>query len=289
MREVIERGDGIGTVSRKRRQIVCAREDVHGIDLDGAQTRRGRAYVRGAGAGRLLRAKPQRGQGETARLGGREVSRLLGRHRRCSRKNSHIRLVASMPRLGRPAQPFGQRRAAGPVVASAVDRIEHHRRIVRASRVGAPRDVRRHGGVDRLRRAAVASRPVGRPHGDVRKRPGGRSRSAAGVRSNRIGRPMERNHRHRSRVRAPVPRQQLRGRHHADGRDPIEERARQDERHPAAVGQPVGVNPRRIDVVVGAQLVDQVRDERDVFARAPLPQAASARVRRRRRPTDRRR
>ncbi len=137
--------------------------------------------------------------------------------------------------------------------------------MVGTARVFAPRDVRGHQRIAGVRSTAVSSRPTGHPilngrkgvlHGIERI-----ARWSPAVGNDRIGGSMERDQRHRSTVRAPARRQGLGGRHQPHGRDAIGERAGQHKRHGSAIGNPVGIDPRRVDVVGRLQRVDQRCDE----------------------------
>src|ERR1041385_346969 len=72
-----------------------------------------------------------------------------------------------------PDEPFRQRPAAGPGVASSLDGIEHHGRAVGALRVFETPDVRRDHGVDRVGSAPVSSSPARRKGTDALKARGG--------------------------------------------------------------------------------------------------------------------
>src|ERR1051326_5418810 len=88
-----------------------------------------------------------------------------------------------------PDEPFRQRLATGPGVASSLDGIEHHRRVVGALRVVAAGDVRRDHGVDRVRSAPVPSGPTRRKGTHALKPRGGHPREPSLVWSGRIGGP----------------------------------------------------------------------------------------------------
>src|SRR3989475_9932173 len=107
---------------------------------------------------------------------------------------------------GAPDEPFRQRLATGPGVASSFNGIEHHRRVVSALRVFEARDVRGDHRIDRIRSAPVSSGPTRRKGTDALKSLRGNPREPSLVRSSRIGGPMKRDHRHRSHVRAPAER-----------------------------------------------------------------------------------
>ena len=55
MGQVVERRSGIRSVARERGQVVRAGQDVHRIDLDRAEPRRGRPHVRSRSARAGLR------------------------------------------------------------------------------------------------------------------------------------------------------------------------------------------------------------------------------------------
>src|SRR3989442_14021739 len=88
---------------------------------------------------------------------------------------------------GGPDEPFGQRLATGPGMASSFNGIEHHRRVVSAVRVFEARDVRRDHGIDRVRSAPVSSSPIRRKGTDALKSLGGNPRKAPLIRNSRIG------------------------------------------------------------------------------------------------------
>jgi hypothetical protein len=172
---------------------------------------------------------------------------------------------------GGPNEPFRHRLASRPRVATSLDPVEHHVRGVGAVRVFDPGDIRGDRGFDGVRPAAVPSRPIRRPCRDARKRLGGNPGPAAVVRSQRISGAMKRDHRHRSMLRTPAPRQHVSRTHHPDRGDPIGERAGEHERHVSPVGKPVRVDPRGVDVVGRLQLVDQLRDESDIGSPFDVP------------------
>ncbi len=172
----------------------------------------------------------------------------------------------------RTGEHFRKRRATGPGVSAAAHGVERYRCIVGAVLILGPGHIGRHGGFTGLRRAAVSLRPIGSPGRDAwenRRRPGG-SRSAR-VRNDRVRGPVERDQGYRRAVHAPVPRQRLCCCHHADRRDPVRKRARKHERHAAAIGHAVGVDPRGIDVVAGLQRIDQIGNEADIGQQARNP------------------
>src|SRR5882762_4605493 len=80
---------------------------------------------------------------------------------------------------GAPNEPFRQRLATGPGVASSVNGIEHHRRVVSALRVFEARDVRCDHGIDRVRAAPVSSGPTRRKGTDALKLLAGDPRKAS--------------------------------------------------------------------------------------------------------------
>src|SRR5713101_8970367 len=69
----------------------------------------------------------------------------------------------------RPDDPFRQRLAARPGVASSLDRIEHHGRTFSTVRVFEADDIRSDSGFDGVRSAPVSSRPIRRPIPNGRK------------------------------------------------------------------------------------------------------------------------
>src|SRR2546422_3729997 len=131
---------------------------------------------------------------------------------------------------GAPDEPFRQRLATGPGVASSFNGIEHHRRVVSALRVFEASDVRGDHGIDRVRSAPVSSGPTRRKGTDALKSLGGDPREPSLVRSSRIGGPVKRDHRHRSLVRAPAERHQESSSYHPDRGDPDGRRDRKSTR-----------------------------------------------------------
>ena len=59
-------------------------------------------------------------------------------------------------------------------------------------------------------------------------------------------------------------------RHGSDRRDPMGQSARQRKRHASTIRHSVGIDARRIDVVLTFQLVNQIRNECDVQFLAPV-------------------
>ena len=106
------------------------------------------------------------------------------------------------------SEPFRQRRAARPGMASSNDGVEHDGGVVSTVRVFEAGDISSDHRFDGVRCAPVSSSPIRRPCRNVRKPVGGHPRQTAAIRSNPVGRPMKRNHRHRSLVCAPAPRQE---------------------------------------------------------------------------------
>src|SRR5437879_2076305 len=70
---------------------------------------------------------------------------------------------------GAPDEPFRERLTTGPGVASSLNGIEHHRRVVSALRIFEAPDVRRDHGIDRIRSAPVSSGPTRRKGTDALK------------------------------------------------------------------------------------------------------------------------
>src|SRR5437660_5809509 len=70
----------------------------------------------------------------------------LSKPMRTKERPHQARCVDAVARA--PDEPLRQRLATGPGVASSLNRIEHHRRVVSAVRVFETRDVRRDHGID---------------------------------------------------------------------------------------------------------------------------------------------
>ena len=164
----------------------------------------------------------------------------------------------------RADEPPRKRLATEPLMASSVDGVQHHVRVVSTIRVFAAGDISRHRRFDGVGSAAVSSSPIRRPCRDCGKRSGSNPRLTAVVQGERIGSPVKRNHRNCSMFCTPAPRQCLRSSHHADRRDPISQHAGQHKSHASAIGKAVGIDPHWIDVVGRLQFVDQLRDESDI-------------------------
>ena len=113
--------------------------------------------------------------------------------------------------------------------------------------------------------APVSSSPICHPCPKARKRQRSNRNLTAIVRNDWIGRPVKCDHRDGCRVCAPSPQQRLRGRYGPDRGDPMRHRAGKRECHASAVGHTVGIDPRRIDVVVRRKLVDQLREKSDIW------------------------
>ena len=123
----------------------------------------------------------------------------------------------------RPNPPLCDRPAARPRVAASANGVQHHGRVFGAILVLETSDVGGNGGFHGFCAASVSRGPTRRPLAHARKRHprrGLRCRAAL-VRHDRIGRAMKRDHRHRPRVGAPAPWQELGTRHDPDRRDPI--------------------------------------------------------------------
>src|SRR5437763_3078549 len=128
----------------------------------------------------------------------------LSKPMRTKERPHQARCVDTVARA--PDEPLRQRLATGPGVASSLNGIEHHRRIVSALRVFQPIDVRGDHGIDRSRSAPVFVGPTRRKRTAALQSPRGHPREPSLVRSSRIGGPVKRDHRHRSLVRAPAER-----------------------------------------------------------------------------------
>src|SRR5205823_4374499 len=94
----------------------------------------------------------------------------------------------------RSDKPLRKRPAAGPGMSTALNGVEHDGRLVSAMHVFAARDVRGHDRLDRLRRAAVSSRPIRGPDRDRRKGTGGDPRLTAVVEGEAIRSSVKVNH-----------------------------------------------------------------------------------------------
>ena len=189
--------------------------------------------------------------GGNTRICGRsgEGRRRLFPHKRVLTKERPHQARSIDATGGATDEPFRQRRATRPGVASSLDGVKHHGRIVSAVRICATSNIARHRRFDWVASAPISSRPTRRPLRGTRKRSGGYPRGTTVVRNLGIGCPMKRDHRNRSRVCAPSPRNSLRCRHLPDRRDSVGQRAGKTERHAAAVGKSVGENPGGVDVV----------------------------------------
>src|SRR5881409_1895390 len=86
----------------------------------------------------------------------------------------------------RSDKPFRKRSAAGPGMSTAPHDVEHDGRVVSTMGVFAARDIRRHYRLDRLRSAAVSSRPVRGPDRNGRKGMRGDPRLTAVVKGEAI-------------------------------------------------------------------------------------------------------
>src|SRR5688572_30237198 len=104
-----------------------------------------------------------------------------------------------------PDKPFRRRPAARPCMPPLPNGVEHHVRATGATRVRAAHDVRRHQGIDGVRRAPIPPGPVRGPYPDGRKPLWGYDGLAAVIWREAIGSPMKRDHRYRSSVCTPVP------------------------------------------------------------------------------------
>ena len=140
-------------------------------------------------------------------------------------------------------EPFRQRHATRPRVASADDGVQDDGRIVRAVRVLRPRDVTGHRRFDGFRCTAIPPRPIRCPGRDVRKPVRRHPRETAAARGNAVSRPVERDRRHGSTVRTLAPREELSRSHQPNRGDAIGHRAGQNEGHTSTIGHPVGVYP----------------------------------------------
>lgn len=69
VREIIEHGCSIRTIARKHRQVVRAGQDIHRIDLNGAESIRGGANVGNANSVGLWDTEAQRGKRQSSCLG----------------------------------------------------------------------------------------------------------------------------------------------------------------------------------------------------------------------------
>src|SRR5688500_4461848 len=152
----------------------------------------------------------------------------------------------------------------GPDMTSSADGVQQHRRIFGTAGVFAANDISGDRRIYRLRVAPISSSPVGCPCRRTGKWSRRRPRRAPLIRNNWIGSPVKRDHRYRGGILAPLGGEWVRRDHHAAGGDPIGQSAGEHERHAAAVRQAVGVDARRVDVVGGAQRVDQIGDEPDI-------------------------
>src|SRR5438874_12951807 len=111
-------------------------------------------------------------------------------------------------------EPLRKRAAAGPNMSTALNCVEHDGRVVSTIRVFAARDIRRDDRLDRLRRAAVSSRPIRGPEWDRRKGIRRDPRLTAIVKSEAVRGSVKRNHRDGSMFGTPAPRQSLRSSYH---------------------------------------------------------------------------
>ena len=162
----------------------------------------------------------------------------------CSRKNAHIRLVASMLWLVGPANHSGIGPPPGQVWPPSLNRVEHHVRVVAqfvySTRVTSAATTDSTGfGPHRFLRAQFA----------VQAGMLGNGRRAIPTTCRRGTESPDRRS-HETRSSAPVDGRctsstaAVSSRHHPDRRDPIGQRAGKHERHAAAVGKPVGIDPR---------------------------------------------
>src|SRR5437899_12959188 len=80
---------------------------------------------------------------------------LLSKPMRTKERPHQARCVDTV--AGAPDEPFRQRLATGPGVASSFNGVEHHRRVVSALRVFESGDGRRYHRIDGIRSAAIPS------------------------------------------------------------------------------------------------------------------------------------